>query len=57
MTTAAQDREFIADVISYDLLEKTIVWIRGNMSPEDVFTDKDLRFWAENNGYVEDKDT
>lgn len=35
-----------------DLLEEAIVWIGSNMSPEDVFSKKDLESWAENNRYA-----
>lgn len=53
-TTVRQDKAFIAEVISIpdDLLEKSIDWIRDNLSPEEVFSDKQLNDWAEQNGFV-----
>jgi hypothetical protein len=35
-----------------DLLSGAIDWIKGNMSPEDVFDDAALSEWAEANGYM-----
>lgn len=52
-TTASQDSEFLRDVISGTLLEDAISWIAGNMNPEDVFSDSQLRQWADENGLVE----
>lgn len=55
MTTVRQDQDFIAEVINIpdDLLEKSIDWIRDNLSPEEVFSEKQLNDWAERNGFVE----
>ena len=49
MTTAKQDRDFISAMVSDSLLEDSIEWIGSNMNPEDVFTEEQLRDWAENN--------
>jgi hypothetical protein len=54
MTTAKQDREFIETVIDSCLLEYSIQWIAKNLSPEDVFSEKDLQAWAEDAGYEAD---
>jgi hypothetical protein len=53
MTTAAQDREFIAQVISGSLLEEAIAWIGKNLTPEEVFQERDLQTWAEDAGYTQ----
>lgn len=45
-TTATQDREFIQAVVGSDLLESSIDWIRRNMSPDEVFSENDLKDWA-----------
>lgn len=29
-----------------------LFWIRKNLSPQDVFNEIQLSFWAEENGYV-----
>ncbi len=50
MTYAAQDKQFVAAVISDCLLEEAIDWIQTNMNPEDVFSEDDLSTWADNNG-------
>lgn len=54
-TTLQQDQKFIAEVINIpdDLLEKSIDWIKDNLSPEEVFSEKQLNDWAERNGFVE----
>ena len=56
MTSAQQDREFLdgmLHVLRNDrLLETAIEWIQNNLYPEDVFSDKDLDQWAEENEYV-----
>ena len=51
MTTAKQDGQFIAVVISDRLLEESIEWIGKNLDPEDVFSENALAFWAEQNGF------
>jgi hypothetical protein len=53
MTTTRQESEFVRDVVSGTLLEDAISWIAGNMDPEDVFSDSQLRQWADENGLVE----
>ena len=55
MTTTEQDRSFIQVVISDYLLELAIAWIAKNLSPEDVFSERDLDKWATDNGYVKEE--
>lgn len=45
-TTSTQDREFIQSVIGSDLLENSIEWIVKNMNPDEVFSESDLKDWA-----------
>ena len=53
MTTYKQDRDFAEAVLKQDdLLEKTLEWIKENLSPEDVFDEGALAEWAEKNSYV-----
>lgn len=47
-TTAKQDREFVESVISTSLLEESIDWIKSNLSPEEVYGEKELLEWARN---------
>lgn len=47
-TTAKQDQDFLESVLGTGLLENSIDWIRSNMSPEDVFPEKELLQWAAN---------
>lgn len=66
MSSVKQDRAF-ADAMSVTiasnlrgqdgiLLETAIEWIRENLMPADVFSDKELEAWAENAGYVKAQD-
>lgn len=57
-TTRQQDKEFqsaieneVHTTIDQTILEVSIEWIKENLSPEDVFDDKQLGEWAENNNY------
>lgn len=52
-TSSVQDRDFLATIISSRTLEIAIDWIQRNMAPPDVFTDKQLRDWADSIGLVE----
>jgi hypothetical protein len=51
MTSQKQDQDFIDSLFNPTLLEEAIAWISSNMSPEDVFTDSDLHYWANDSGY------
>lgn len=53
MSTSRQDGAFLKSVISPTLLEESIDWISSNMDPEDVFSDSDLRDWANRNNLTE----
>lgn len=46
-----EKREFVSSVISENLLENAIEWIRENLRPEKVFEEDELKSWAEKNGY------
>ena len=35
-----------------DLLPAALAWIRTFLSPAEVFSEADLKAWAETNGYV-----
>ena len=52
-TTARQNSEFLRDVISSTFLDDAIAWIASSMNPDDVFSDSQLRQWADENGLVE----
>lgn len=32
-------------------LDSAIDWISHNLDPQEVFSDKDLEYWAEKNGF------
>jgi len=53
-TTPSQDREFISALINNSLLEEAMNWIIDHMSPEEVFSELQLKEWAESAGYVLD---
>lgn len=54
MTTTKQDRNFLDEVFGSSMLEKAIEWIASNMEPEDVFSERQLKEWADAAGLVED---
>jgi len=54
VTSRAQDKKFIVDIIPDTLLEESIEWIASHLSPEDVFSVSDLESWAEDNGYIKE---
>lgn len=54
MTTRLQDSNFLNAVLPNNLLEDSIEWIGSNMNPEEVFDEKELRYWALNNGFSEE---
>jgi hypothetical protein len=60
MTSVKQDRDFKENVIHGNIpdgiLGDAVNWVAKNMNPEDVFSEKDLSTWAEENGYILEKD-
>ena len=40
----------------YVFLDSVMDFIRDNYNPEDIFSEKTLKQWAENNGYIPDGD-
>jgi hypothetical protein len=51
MATKSQDEQFSEHILVRDPLDEAIEWISHNLNPEDVFTETQLQYWAENNGY------
>jgi hypothetical protein len=59
MPTTTQNRDFKStiedELIPRDFLEDIVIpWINRNLEPDDVFDEKDLKNWAENNGYIKE---
>lgn len=59
-TTAREDQDFADEmqsniVVSKKALGYAIDWIAANLTPGDVFSDKDLEAWAEANGYTKEE--
>lgn len=62
MATTKQDRQFkdfvVENVISANLpsstLDDILDWIRENVDPDQVFTEKQMDAWAESNGYIKE---
>lgn len=40
--------------MSNTTLDNAIDWISSNLEPDEVFDDKKLSAWAENNGYIKE---
>jgi hypothetical protein len=61
MPTTGQDKNFAEEMaaqldelkMSSSTLDNAIVWMQDNLEPDDVFTEKQLKYWAESNGYQE----
>jgi len=51
-----ENADFAKDILPQYLLDDATEWIQKNMEPEDVFTDEQLKEWADswcsNNGMV-----
>lgn len=64
MPTGNQDKNFAEEMaasvdettvkMSSSSLDNAISWMQDNLTPDDVFTDKQLIEWAENNGFVKE---
>lgn len=54
-TTATQDKNFISEVISSDLLESAIEYIKNNFEAEEIYGKVVLENWAEDNGYAKEE--
>ena len=61
MATGTQDKNFASEMeghinysVSHSALDSAIDWMRDNLDPDDVFDDKKLEAWAENNGYIKE---
>ena len=50
----SHNNDFVDAVIQRDLLDVAVVWIGDNLAPDDVFSERILEEWAEDNGYQRD---
>ena len=46
-----EDRDFVEQILTFNVLETAIQWIRENKYPEDIFDYDELEEWAEYNGF------
>lgn len=60
-TSVSQDEKFVNEInslvevtVNSCALEIAIEFIGKNFDPEDIFTEKQLSTWAEDNGYTKD---
>lgn len=61
MPNRQQDKSFAGElnssvsvILSDSALDIAIDWIGMNLNPDEVFSEKDLKEWAENNGYIKE---
>jgi hypothetical protein len=62
MPNSKQDMDFAEEMqqqvneitMSNSTLDTAIDWISSNLSPDDVFSEKELQNWAESNGYTKE---
>jgi hypothetical protein len=65
MPTIRQDENFashmddqiqVTTTMAKSSLEAAIYWVGNNLNPEEVFADKALQQWAEENGYKKEQE-
>ncbi len=54
MATARDNNAFAERLLVSWPLDEAIDYIKGNLNPQDVFDERDLREWALENGFVEE---
>lgn len=59
-TSREQDNAFLQEVITpamrkQNILEEVIDWIGNNITPDQVYTESQLKAWAEREGYTKEK--
>jgi hypothetical protein len=52
-TSKQEEDDFIAMILSGDLLERAAEYIAEHYNPEDIFSTEQLREWALDAGYSE----
>ena len=45
----------VKDILDLDLV-RLLEIIANEFTPEDVFSEDDLKYWAENNGYIKENE-
>lgn len=58
MASVSSNRQFLSNGLDINMdyiLDRAVEWIASNMDPEDVFSKEQLKMWAENNGFTEEK--
>lgn len=56
MATVNENDRAARAILPRYILDDFIEWIQVNMKPYDVFNDKQLSAWAEENGYTKEKE-
>lgn len=55
MASYAQNKDFAEMILTTYPLDAAIDYVQKNMNPGDVFEERDLIRWAEQNGYIKDE--
>ena len=50
--TRQTEDDFTMSVFGGIFLDTVVGWVADNLDPEDVFTEKQLEEWAEDNGFT-----
>jgi hypothetical protein len=53
-TTSNQDRAFLSELFSSELLEQAMQFIVDNFEPEELYGLDTMKEWADDNGYIQD---
>lgn len=54
MASYLENKQFAEEIFPCYPLDDAIEWIKSYLLPEDVFDPKQLKDWAEGNGYVKE---
>lgn len=50
----AEEQKFRDEIIPLNFLDVAVSYITTYFDPEDIFSEKSLKTWAEENGYVKE---
>ena len=51
MATIGENEQFVKEILCSYPLDVAVDFIKGHFNPQDIFDEKELKTWAENNGY------
>jgi hypothetical protein len=52
--SSSDEQKFRDEMVSLNLLDDAVAYITTYFGPEDIFSEKALNTWAEENGYIKE---